>query len=123
MKKLILALTTLAIIPLAGCQVTSVASIDEQIAADLPTICALSSTADVSFQVIIAAVNRGTKPVVNQKIINLEADAMAAVNSICTDPSKVSAATALQTVAKAYAAVVAQVNAAKAAQVAAKPTS
>jgi hypothetical protein len=97
----------LAAIWLAGCTAATQTAIDNdiqtfngQVANHLPIACALLSTADASFQTI-AATGKLSKSAVAD-----ESAAMAGVNSICANPQAVNAATALQTLASAYAAIV-----------------
>lgn len=94
-----------AAVPLAGCAPTGnltndIATFNTAVANDLPTACALLSTANASFQTIAATGKLSATAVTD------ETAAMAGVNSICANPSAVSAATALATLANAYAAVV-----------------
>jgi|SRR5271154_18555 len=97
----------LAAIWLAGCSAATQTAINSdiqtfnsQVANNLPTACALLSAADASFQTVAAAGKLSKSAVAD------ESAAMAGVNSICANPRAVNAATALQTLASAYAAIV-----------------
>lgn len=93
---------------LAGCASTGgsgglsadVAAFNAEVANDLPTACALVATADDSFQTVAATGKLSAAALADEKA------AMAGVASLCANPSAVNAATALQTLANAYAAVV-----------------
>jgi hypothetical protein len=87
----------------AGCNQIQqqIVSAQQIMASDLPTACALVAQADAAFQTIAAT---GTIPAKDQKI---EAQAYAGVSAICANPASVAnPATALQSIANAYAAVV-----------------
>ena len=79
----------------------SIAAFNTQVQADLPTACALLSTADTTFQTV------GSAGQISAAAVKSEKAAMAGVASICANPSAVSAATALPLIANAYVAVVA----------------
>ena len=67
---------------------------------DLPTACALVSSAWASYQTVVAT---GTVSAADEATAS---QAYAAASSICANPGSVNASTALQTLANAYAAVV-----------------
>jgi hypothetical protein len=97
----------LAAIWLAGCTAATQTAIDydiqsfnSQVANNLPIACALLSTADASFQTVVATGK------LSKSAVTEESAAMAGVNSICANPQAVNATTALQTLASAYAAIV-----------------
>ena len=94
---------TLGALGLAACQSTldnGTAQFNAASANDLPTACALVSSADAAFQTVLAT---GT---VANKDVALANQAYAAASIICANPSSVNASTALQTLANAYAAIV-----------------
>ncbi|MBV8473356.1 MAG: hypothetical protein JO234_08050 [Hyphomicrobiales bacterium] len=98
----------LALASLAGCSSTNqnalsadIATFNAQVANSLPAACALLAAADASFHMIAAA---GKIPGAD---VSAESAAMAGVNAICANPTGLNAATALQTLASAYVAVVA----------------
>ena len=103
MKHVLLASAVALGLGLAGCQQMSqtVSQVNATIAADLPTACALVSSGWASYQTVFAtgAVNAKTQSVASQ--------AYADARAICANPSSVNANAALQTVANAYAAIVA----------------
>lgn len=97
----------LATLSLAGCGSTGsnglagdIAAFNAQVANNLPTACALVAGVDASFQTIAATGNISGAAAADERA------AMAGVNSICASQGAVNAATALQTLANAYAAVV-----------------
>ena len=97
----------LAALSVAGCNSTGsnslasdIAAFNAQVANNLPTACALIAGVDASFQTIAA-----TGKISNAAVAD-ERAAIAGVNSICANPGAVNAATALQTLANGYAAVV-----------------
>jgi hypothetical protein len=92
---------------LAGCSATTsttlandIATFNVEVANNLPAACALLATADASFQTIVATGK------VSGAAVSAERVAMAGVNTLCANPSSVNAATGLQTLANAYAAIV-----------------
>jgi len=88
---------------LAGCQTTlnnDVAQFNAAVANDLPTACAVVSSTWAAYQTVAAT---GTVSPADQKTV---AAAYAGALSICANPGQVNAATALQTLANAYAAIV-----------------
>jgi len=93
----------LSAIALSGCQTTLQKDIDAFntiVQQDLPTGCALLASADASFQTVAAT---GT---LTASEIATEKQAYAGVKAICANPSGVNAATALSTLANAYAAII-----------------
>ena len=94
---------TLGALGLAACQSTlnnDLAQFNAAAANDLPTGCALVSSANAAFQTVVAT---GT---IAKKDVALANQAYAAASSICANPSSVNASTALQTLANAYAEIV-----------------
>lgn len=97
----------LATLALASCSSTGsnglagdIAAFNAQVANNLPTACALIASVDASFQTIVATGKISGAAVADERA------AIAGVNSVCANPGAVNAATALQTLANAYAAVV-----------------
>ena len=102
-KFLILAAVAATISSLPSCNqqaASDIAAFNAAVNNDLPTACALIASADAAFQAVAAT---GT---VDPKVVSAESAAMAGVKTICANPSAVNAATALITLADAYAAVV-----------------
>jgi hypothetical protein len=104
--KSVLALAALMAVSLAGCGApgsnslaSDIASFNASVANDLPAACALIVSPDVSFQTVAATGKLSPSAVAKQKA------AMAGVETICANPGAVNAATALPTLAAAYAAV------------------
>ena len=78
-----------------------IATAQQIMASDLPSACALVASADATFATVVAT---GTIPA---KDVKIEAQAYAGVSAICANPASVAnPATALQSIANAYAAVV-----------------
>jgi hypothetical protein len=89
--------------PIAGCQTTlnsDIAQFNAAVANDVPTACALVSSTWAAYQTVAAT---GTVSASDQKTA---AAAYARASSICANAGKVDAATALQTLASAYTAIV-----------------
>lgn len=103
MRFIILALCAIA---LSACQTT--ADIDTAIQKNLPQICSAAATGHSAF--IIVASTGNIKPATVRK----EAAAWAALDTVCKDPSRVTAATALVIAAEAYATITIALREAKA---------
>ncbi|HZZ63818.1 MAG TPA: hypothetical protein VFE63_22085 [Roseiarcus sp.] len=103
MKHVLLAGAVALGLGLAGCEQMSqtVSQVNVAIAQDLPTACALVSSAWAAYQTVAVT---GT---VNAKTQSAASQAFAGAQAICVNPSDVNAPTALPTVANAYAAIVA----------------
>lgn len=103
MKHVLLAGAVALGLGLAGCEQMSqtVSQVNVAIAQDLPTACALVSSAWTAYQTVVAT---GT---VNAKTQSAASQAYTGAQAICANPSGLNASTALQTVADAYAALVA----------------
>ncbi len=107
----------LACVSLGGCVVTGnpsadatnfnanlaadVAAFNQQVGQDLPAACALSVSADVTFQTVAATGK------ISSGNVSAEKAAMAGVTSLCANPSSLTnPLLALPTLANAYAAIV-----------------
>ncbi len=89
---------------LAGCQATlsrDITTFNAAAANDMPTACALVASANAAFQTLAMT---GT---IKANVISTEKQAYAGASSICVSPGSVNAATGLETLTNAYAAIVA----------------
>lgn len=107
MKRMLLC--AVAALSLASCSQTT-GSIDTAIQKNLPQICSAAATAHSAFVIVASTGN------VKQRTVAREAAAYAALDTICKDPSSVTAATALVKAAEAYAAITLAMREAKAAE-------
>nr|WP_245424342.1 cell wall anchor protein [Sinorhizobium sp. BJ1] len=103
-----LLLVAAAAFALSACQTTS--SIDSAIQKNLPQVCSAAATAHSAFVIVASTGN------IKQRTVAREAAAYAALDTICKDPTSVTAATALVKAAEAYAAITLALREAKVAE-------
>ncbi|SER62666.1 hypothetical protein SAMN05216548_1327 [Faunimonas pinastri] len=109
MKLLACAALGVAVIA-GGCSTSTTDKIDSTIQKSLPQICALASTAHVTFATV------ATTGKLSSKVVDDEAAAWAGMTVLCNDTTDVSTSTALTKAATVYATITKSLTAAKAAE-------